>query len=142
MHNKLTSWPERDNHVGEKKRFQHVLVDQSKTGNNNAKYLLNKIDMQKYEGKLSFPLYMDVLFYLLEYLLPFNAFLIEITGLFYFRAKFFKDQVFISTYYIQQCFSCRPSDSTVPTDVGIEPRTVATGALAAYLLSNKYKGKQ
>jgi hypothetical protein len=29
-------------------------------------------------------------------------------------------------YYIQHCFVCRPSDSTVPTDAGIEPRTVAT----------------
>jgi hypothetical protein len=36
---------------------------------------------------------------------------------------------FISNY-IQHCFTCRPSDSTVPTDAGIEPRTVATGALA------------
>ncbi len=35
------------------------------------------------------------------------------------------------SYYIQHCFICRPSDSTVPTDAGIEPRTVATGALAA-----------
>ncbi len=34
------------------------------------------------------------------------------------------------SYYIQHCFICRPSDSTVPTDAGIEPRTVATGALA------------
>ncbi len=33
-------------------------------------------------------------------------------------------------YNIQHCFICRPSDSTVPTDAGIEPRTVATGALA------------
>ncbi len=33
-------------------------------------------------------------------------------------------------YVIQHCFICRPSDSTVPTDAGIEPRTVATGALA------------
>jgi hypothetical protein len=32
--------------------------------------------------------------------------------------------------YIQHCFICRPSDSTVPTDAGIEPRTVATSALA------------
>jgi hypothetical protein len=32
------------------------------------------------------------------------------------------------SYYIQHCFICRPSDSTVPTDAGIEPRTVATGA--------------
>jgi hypothetical protein len=35
------------------------------------------------------------------------------------------------TYYIQHCFICRPSDSTVPTDAGIERRTVATGALAS-----------
>ncbi len=34
------------------------------------------------------------------------------------------------SYYIQHCFVCRPSDSPVPTDAGIEPRTVATGALA------------
>jgi hypothetical protein len=33
-------------------------------------------------------------------------------------------------YYIQHCFICRPSDSTVPTDAGIEPRTVEAGALA------------
>ncbi len=26
------------------------------------------------------------------------------------------------SYYIQQCFICRPSDSNVPTDAGIEPR--------------------
>ncbi len=37
---------------------------------------------------------------------------------------------FFLSYYIQHCFICRPSDSTVPTDAGIEPRTVATGALA------------
>ncbi len=33
------------------------------------------------------------------------------------------------SYYIQHCFICRPSDSTVPTVAGIEPRTVATGVL-------------
>jgi hypothetical protein len=33
-------------------------------------------------------------------------------------------------YYIQHCFICRPSDSTVPTDAGIEPRTFATAVLA------------
>ncbi len=37
---------------------------------------------------------------------------------------------FIFSYDIQHCFICRPSDSTVPTDAGIEPRTVASGALA------------
>ncbi len=33
-------------------------------------------------------------------------------------------------YYIQHCFICRLSDSTVSEDAGIEPRTVATLALA------------
>jgi hypothetical protein len=34
-------------------------------------------------------------------------------------------------YVIQHCFICRPSDSTVSEDAGIEPRTVATLALTA-----------
>jgi hypothetical protein len=34
------------------------------------------------------------------------------------------------SYNIQHCFICRPSNTTVPTDAGIEPRTVAFGALA------------
>ncbi len=33
-------------------------------------------------------------------------------------------------YFIQQCFICRPSDSTVSENSGIEPRTVATLTLA------------
>jgi hypothetical protein len=33
-------------------------------------------------------------------------------------------------YDIQHCFTCRPSDSTVSEDAGIEPRTVTTTALA------------
>ncbi len=33
-------------------------------------------------------------------------------------------------YDIQHCFICRPSDSTVSKDTGIEPRTIATTALA------------
>jgi hypothetical protein len=33
-------------------------------------------------------------------------------------------------YFIQHCFTCRPSDSTVSEDAGIEPRNVATSALA------------
>ncbi len=37
---------------------------------------------------------------------------------------------FFSMYRIQHCFKCRPSDSTVPEDAGIDPRTVATSALA------------
>ncbi len=35
-----------------------------------------------------------------------------------------------SMYCIQHCFNCRPSDSSVSEDAGIEPRTVATSALA------------
>ncbi len=50
---------------------------------------------------------------------------------FFFFFKYFLGDFFIFfSYYIQHCFICRPSDSTVPTDAGIEPRTVATGALA------------
>ncbi len=33
-------------------------------------------------------------------------------------------------YDIRHCFICRPSDPTVSEDAGIEPRTVATTALA------------
>jgi hypothetical protein len=33
-------------------------------------------------------------------------------------------------YFIQHCFIGRPSESTVSEDAGIEPRTVATSALA------------
>jgi hypothetical protein len=33
-------------------------------------------------------------------------------------------------YFVQHCFICRPSDSTVSEDAGIEPRTVATSAMA------------
>jgi hypothetical protein len=33
-------------------------------------------------------------------------------------------------YFIQYCFICRPSDSIVSEDAGIEPWTVATSALA------------
>jgi hypothetical protein len=39
-------------------------------------------------------------------------------------------QSFYIRYDIQHCFICRPSDSTVSEDAGIEPRTVATTALA------------
>jgi hypothetical protein len=38
--------------------------------------------------------------------------------------------LFSSIYCIQHCFICRPSDSTVLEDAGIEPRTVATSVLA------------
>ncbi len=40
-------------------------------------------------------------------------------------------------YCIQHCLICRPSDFTVSEDAGIEPRTVATSALAVRL-SNHY----
>jgi hypothetical protein len=42
---------------------------------------------------------------------------------------FFKGGIF-GVYDIQHCFICRPSDSTVSEDAAIEPRTVATTALA------------
>jgi hypothetical protein len=32
--------------------------------------------------------------------------------------------------FVQHCFTCRPQDSTVSEDAGIEPRTFATSALA------------
>ena len=38
---------------------------------------------------------------------------------------------FIFMYVIQHCFICRPSDSAVSEDAGIEARTVATFALTA-----------
>ena len=47
----------------------------------------------------------------------------------FFLIFFWGDFLFFS-YFIQHYFIGRPSDSTVPTDAGIEPRTVATGALA------------
>jgi hypothetical protein len=37
---------------------------------------------------------------------------------------------FLFMYNIQHCFICRPSDSTVSKNAEIEPRTVATTALA------------
>jgi hypothetical protein len=49
---------------------------------------------------------------------------------FFFLNIFLGDFFLFCLYNIQHCFICRPSDSTVPTDAGIEPRTVATGALA------------
>ncbi len=48
---------------------------------------------------------------------------------------FFKEGIFLifspfSLYDVQHCFICRPSDSIVSEDAGIEPGTVATTALA------------
>ncbi len=48
----------------------------------------------------------------------------------FFFKYFFGGFFLFFPYNIQHCFICRPSDSTVPTDAGIEPRTVATCALA------------
>ncbi len=42
----------------------------------------------------------------------------------------FLDFFFFFMYDIQHCFICRLSDSIVSEDAGIEPRTVATTALA------------
>jgi hypothetical protein len=50
--------------------------------------------------------------------------------IFFFFLIFFWGIFSFCSYNIQHCFICRPSDSTVPTDAGIEPRTVATCALA------------
>ncbi len=44
----------------------------------------------------------------------------------FFSGGFF----WIFKYFIQHYYICRPSDSTVPVNAGIEPRTVATTALA------------
>ncbi len=44
---------------------------------------------------------------------------------------------FFSMYCIQHCFICRPSDTTVSEDAGIEPRTVATAALAVDALTTQ-----
>ena len=40
--------------------------------------------------------------------------------------KFFEGGIFL--YVIQHCFICRPSDSTVSEDAGIEPRPLAMTA--------------
>ncbi len=50
--------------------------------------------------------------------------------IFFYSVDFFFWGGDFFSFYIQHCFICRPSDSTVPTDAGIVPRTVATGALA------------
>jgi hypothetical protein len=44
---------------------------------------------------------------------------------------FLKGDFFFFMYVIQQCFICRPSNSTVSEEAGIEPRSVATLALTA-----------
>jgi hypothetical protein len=44
-------------------------------------------------------------------------------------SKYFLGGFLFFSFYIQHCFICHPTDSTVPTEAGIEPRTVATGAV-------------
>jgi hypothetical protein len=55
------------------------------------------------------------------------------------QRNFFYRWIFWYTfiYFIQHCSICRPSDSTVSGDAGIELRTVLTLTLAAYLPRNK-----
>jgi hypothetical protein len=49
---------------------------------------------------------------------------------------------FLLLYVIQHCFICRPSDSTVSADAGIEPRTVATLAQKAKLSHHSARSHQ
>ncbi len=53
-----------------------------------------------------------------------------LSSYFFYFFVFWGDFLVFFSYYIQHCFICRHSDSTVPTDAGIELRTVATDALA------------
>ncbi len=44
---------------------------------------------------------------------------------------------FLFMFDIQHCFICRPADSTVSVDAGIEPRAVAITALAVRALTTR-----
>jgi hypothetical protein len=55
--------------------------------------------------------------------------------IFFFSAGFFR----IFKHFIQHCVICRPSDSTVPVNAGIEPRTVATTALTVRRFNHSAK---
>ncbi len=44
------------------------------------------------------------------------------------------ETVSIFLFFYSTCFLCRPSDSTVSEDAGIEPRTVATLAIGSQTL--------
>jgi hypothetical protein len=48
---------------------------------------------------------------------------------------------FSSMYIVQHCFIWRPSDTTVSEDAGIEPRTVATSALAVRRFSHSARSQ-
>ncbi len=49
---------------------------------------------------------------------------------------------YVCRYFIQHCFICRPSDSTLSENAGIEPRTVATSAFtvrrSSYSATSKF----
>ncbi len=47
----------------------------------------------------------------------------------HFTDIFIEDLDFFYVFFIQHCFICRPSNSIVSEDAGIEPRTYATLAL-------------
>jgi hypothetical protein len=57
-----------------------------------------------------------------------------------------KNRKFVSRgffkYVIQHCFICRPSDSTVSEDAGIEPGTVATLVLTARRSNHSARSRQ
>ncbi len=50
--------------------------------------------------------------------------------------EFFGFFMYWVPYFIQHCFICRPSSSSVSEDAGIEPRIVATLALTVRLSNN------
>jgi len=61
-------------------------------------------------------------------------FLLFPLSFFYLKEGFFR--FFFSMYVIQHCFICRPLNSTVSGDAGIDPKIVETLALAARRFSN------
>ncbi len=50
--------------------------------------------------------------------------------------------VFFLQYFIQHCFICRPSNSTVYENAGIEPRTFATSALSVRRSNHSARSRQ
>ncbi len=51
------------------------------------------------------------------------------------RIRKYLKRDFLFMYVIQHCFICRPADSTLSEDAGIEPRTVTTLALTIATLA-------
>jgi hypothetical protein len=85
-----------------------------------ARELLNKKSKIHFLLKCKFYMFGSTIFNFLFFKIIFSYFL------FFWRGGI----DFFFSYYIQHCFICGLSDSTVPTDAGIEPRTVATDAFA------------